>query len=379
MAGRAGGKRSGGSGEALGARALNRALLARQGVLERWTGTAEAALQGLVGLQAQSPNPPYVGLWTRLEDFRAEDLSQLVVTRRAVRIALMRSTIHLVTAADCLRLRPLLAPMLDRAIRAPYGKRLAGLDERDVAEAARKLVEEKPLTLGGLGAALAERWPDRDPAALSQAARAWVPLVQVPPRGVWGAGGLAVHTTAEQWLGRPMDETSSPDELVLRYLGAFGPASVRDAQTWAGLKALKEVFERLRPRLLTFRDERGAELFDLPDAPRPDADFPAPPRFLPEYDNVLLSHAERSRIIAPQHRPRLMTVNGIIPGTLLVDGFVRGQWKASREGRTAVLAVELFEPVPPADRALAAEEGERLLAFVASDAESRDVRVIAAR
>ncbi|HEX8273062.1 MAG TPA: winged helix DNA-binding domain-containing protein [Longimicrobiaceae bacterium] len=355
-------------------RALNRALLARQGLLRRWTIPAAEAVERLAGMQSQAPDPPYYGLWTRLEGFRPEELSRLLEERAVVRIALMRSTIHLVTARDCLALRPLLQPVLERAHKATYGKRMEGVDATELADAARALTGERPRTFAEIGAALAERWPGRDPAALSGAARALLALVQVPPRGLWGRSGPAAHTTAEAWLGRPLDTAASLDDLVLRYLAAFGPAAVADAQTWSGLTRLRDAFERLRPRLLAFRDEAGRELFDLPDAPRPDPDTAAPARYMADWDNVFLSHADRTRVVSEEHRRRIFTPNGIFPGTVLVDGFVAGTWKLERSRGAATLRVEPFAPLPAADEAALNEEGERLLAFAAEDAPTREVR-----
>jgi hypothetical protein len=160
---------------------------------------------------------------------------------------------------------------------------------------------------------------------------------------------------------------------MLRYLAAFGPASVQDAQAWSGLTRLRPVFDRLRPRLCTFRDERGRELFDLPDAPRPDPEIPAPPRLLPEWDNLLLSHADRTRVIAEEHRRAIWSNNGIVPGTLLLDGFVSGTWKLTREKASATLRIRPFAPLTTADRVATEEEGARLLAFAAEDAAPRDV------
>jgi hypothetical protein len=354
------------AGEVLGRRALNRALLARQGLLRRWTTPPAQAVERLVGMQAQAPDPPYVGLWTRLEGFRPDDLARLVEERAVVRIALMRSTIHLVTARDCLALRPLLQPVLDRGFRSAYGRRLEGMDTAALADAARALVEERPRTFADIGAALGERWPDRDPAALSAAARTLLPLVQVPPRGLWGRSGPAAHTTAEAWLGRPLDPDYRVDDVVLRYLAAFGPATAADVQTWSGLTRRKESVERLRPGLLCFRDEHGRQLFDLPDAPRPDPYTPAPARFMAEWDNVLLSHADRTRVISEEHRRRIFTPNGIFPGTILVDGFVAGTWKIERHRGAGTLRVEPFAPLAAEDQAALAEEGERLLAFAAA-------------
>lgn len=366
--------KSAASADVLGPRALNRALLDRQMLLRRADAGVDQALERVVGMQAQAPNPPYLGLWTRLEAFRPEDLAGRIRDRRAVRMALMRSTLFLVTARDALRLRPVLNAELERWALSTHGKGLAGVDLRELAAAGRALAEEAPRTFQELGASLAARWPDADPAALGNMVRNLVPLVQVPPRGLWGESGPAAHTTAEAWLGRPLEAETTPDEMVMRYFAAFGPATVRDAQHWCGLKRLGPVVDRLRPRLRTFRDEAGAELFDLPHAPRPDADAPAPARFLPEFDNVLLSHANRARIISEPDRKRVFTVNGIIRATFLVDGFVRGMWRMERDGDTAALVISPFAPLAPADRAALEDEGGRLLRFAAEDAARREVR-----
>jgi hypothetical protein len=276
----------------LSLRALNRALLSRQMLLRRVAlpevgpraDRVVETVEHLAGLQAQAPFPPYYGLWSRLAGFRPDDLGELILSRRVVRIALMRGTIHLVSARDCLLLRPLVQPVLDRAMTTTYGRQLSGVDTGALAAAGRVHVEEKPRTFSELGALLHEQWPDHTPAALAQGVRALVPLVQVPPRAVWGAAGQPAHTSAESWLGRQMDASRSLETLVTRYLAAFGPATVMDMQAWSGLTRLREVVERLRPRLRTFRDEHGAELFDLADAPRPGPDVPA--RTLPGHQRA---------------------------------------------------------------------------------------------
>ncbi|MBB6670193.1 AlkZ family DNA glycosylase [Cohnella nanjingensis] len=366
--------RATGTEEVLTKRRLNRALLARQHLLRRADLSALEAIEHLVGLQAQAPNPPYIGLWARLNGFQPDDLGRLIKGRQAVRIVLMRGTIHLVSARDCLQMRPLTQPVLDRWLSGLANKSLGCVDRAELAEAGRALVEERPLSFSELGAALGSRWPDHDPHALGDAIRAMVPLVQVPPRGIWGASGQAKHTSAESWLGRPLDADASLETLVVRYLRAFGPATVMDVQTWSGLTGLRSVLETLRPRLATFRDEHGNELFDVPDAPRPDADTPAPVRFIGEFDNMLLSYADRSRILPEAYRSQVFTVNGIIRSTFLVDGFVRGLWTTERKRGVATLIVKPFEPLGPADLQALTEEGERLLEFSAPDAAVREIR-----
>jgi hypothetical protein len=356
-------------------RALNRALLARQYLLARADVPAPVAIGHLVGLQSQAPNPPYVGLWTRLAAFEFDELGQLVRDRQVVRLALMRGTIHLVTAADAHRIRPLVQPVLDRGFRSSvYARGVRGLDVASVAAAGQAAVEMTPLSFAELGEVLSQTWPDRDSTALAQVVRAHVPLVQVPPRGIWGEVGQARHTTISAWLGQPADSlVPSIDDLMIRYLGAFGPASVADIQTWSGLTRLGDVVERLRPRLARFRDENGVELVDLPDSPRPNPDLAAPVRFLPEWDNILLSHADRSRIISDESRARMATKNGVVPGSVLIDGSVGATWKLIRTRDSTTLAISPFTKLPSRHRTAVVAEGERLLAVVAAGSPSPHV------
>ena len=327
-------------------------------------------------MQAQAPDVPYFALWTRLDRFRPDELADLITQRRAVRGPLMRATIHLVTARDCLALRPLVQPVLERTLRGSHFRRnLKGVDMEALLAAGRALVEERPRTRAELGPLLGARWPDRDAASLSAAITFLVPLVQVPPRGIWGSSGQATWTTTEAWLGRPLEADSSAEQIVIRYLAAFGPASVKDIQTWSGLTRLREVTEPLRPRLRSFRDEHGVELFDLPDAPRPDPDTAAPPRFLPEFDNVLLSHADRARIIPDDRRAPLFASGGAMLGTVLIDGFLRARWKIPRDRGGATLLIEPFERLSKKDLGAVTEEGARLLRFAAGDAETHEIQV----
>jgi hypothetical protein len=343
----------------LDTRALNRATLDRQLLLRRADLSdmpVRAAVEHLLGLQAQNVKPPYYALAARLDGFTPEELSGLMADREVVRIVTLRSTIHTHTAADALTLRPLVQPARDREL-VQFRKGLQGVDLDRLAALARELVEAEPRTMKQLREALLGEWPDADPQSLAIAARCRLPLVQVTPRGVWGTSGQVALTTAEHWLGRPAEPAPAPDATVLRYLAAFGPASVKDMQTWAGLTRLREAFERLRPQLLTFRDENGVELFDLPDAPRPDAGTPAPPRFLPEFDNLLLSHADRTRVIPPEYWGRSWAGN-MAYSTLLVDGFLAGVWKLEED----TLVIEPFGRLTEAERDEVTEEGVRMLA-----------------
>jgi hypothetical protein len=345
---------------------LNRALLARQGLLARERRDPLDVIDHLVGLQAQEPLDPYIALWCRIDGFKPQTLATALEDKRVVRIALQRSTIHLVTAPDALALRPALQVVQERALNGTFGRALEGLDLGEVAARGRRRVEERPRAFGELGKELAKIYEGRDPLALALAVRTGVALVQPPPRGVWGKGGRALHTSIEAWLGETPGPAITLEGLVVRYLAAFGPATVKDAQVWCGLTRLAEVFERLRPRLITFQAENGAELFDLPDAPRPTADTPAPPRFLPQFDNVLLSHADRSRIVPDGIGERIHRQFGHW-SPLLVDGRLRGTWK--RTGDT--LAIELGDKLSKAERAAVEEEGGRLLDFAAGGGEIR--------
>lgn len=362
-------------------RALNRALLARQLLLERSTLSPLEAIEHLVGMQAQQPTPPYFGLLARLADFDPDELSRLYADRRVVRIAVMRSTVHLVSAQDCLLLRPVMQPALYRALTpgSRFGRALAGIDLDELDRESRGLVEAEPLTAAQIAAALRPQWPGVPADAIAYAVRARVPLVQVPPRGQWRRSGQARCTSAEHWLGRPLQP---PDvaAVVRRYLAAYGPASVADAQAWSGLTGLRATFEVLRPELLTFRSVSGSELFDLPEAPRPPAGQPVPVRLLPEFDSILLSHAERARMFDPAHRRLIFTENGIIHACVLVDGFVRATWKLHTSAASAVVQVHLLPGPPLTDQDTAAIhlEAQRVLTWAAPDA-AHDIRVCAAQ
>ncbi|WP_411089700.1 winged helix DNA-binding domain-containing protein [Streptomyces sp. 061-3] len=352
-------------------RALGRATLARQLLLSRSPMSAKDAVGHLVGLQAQNTKPPYYQLFARLEGFDPAEFSGLMESREVVRIVTLRSTIHTHTADDALTLRPLVQAARDRELKM-FRNGLVGVDPDRLAALGRELVEERPRTPKEIREALLAEWPDADPQALTVAARCVLPLVQVTPRGLWGRSGQVALTTAEHWLGRPAEPTPTPDATVLRYLGAFGPASVKDMQMWAGLTRLREAFERLRPQLITFRDENGVELFDLPDAPRPDADTPAPPRFLPEFDNVLLGHADRTRVIPPQYRGRNGNGNQAY-GTVLVDGFLAAIWRlgapgtksGGKPGGEGIVTVQALGKLSRAERDAVTEEGLRMLATTA--------------
>ena len=281
---------------------------------------------------------------------------------------LMRTTIHLVSARDCLEIRPLIQPVVERQWRySPFARALAGLDIDEVLDLSLAMLAERPQTGNAIGKRLAERWPDRDVLALGQAARRLVPMVQIPPRGLWGRGGQPVLETAERWLGAPLATNPSLDDLVLRYLAAFGPATAKDVGVWSWLTGFGEVMDRLRPRLRTFRDEAGRELFDVPDGPLPDPDTPAPVRLLPEFDNLLLSHDDRSRLADPAYP--LFRGRPWWHGSVLVDGFLAGTWRPVRSTGALTLQIGLYRSMTDAERTELEGEASSLAAFLAPDAE----------
>jgi hypothetical protein len=366
--------------DVLSRRALGRATLARQLLLERHDLPAIDAIERLAGMQAQAPLSPYIGLWTRLSAFTTGELAGLLEAREVVRVSMMRVTIHLVTARDALAWRPLHQVMFTRRFSStPWGKALRDAELAEVLAAGRRLLARRPRPRSELSALLARRWPERDTDALSAAVTYTVPLVQATPRGVWGRGGRAAWTTYTAWLGRDVDRSPSMDDLVVRYLAAFGPATVADVARWSGLSRIREVAERLRPELVTFRNEAGKELFDLPDAPRPDAGTPAPIRFLPEYDNLLLGYDDRTRFITRDaHRTPAWAGNGARSGTLLVDGTFNGLWDIVIERDAARLVVEPIEKLTKAQKAEVEREGLALVGFAADEASSHDVRIVPA-
>jgi hypothetical protein len=359
--------------DVLSARALNRAALERQLLLRRAKMSVLDAIEQVVALQAQLPNPPYIGLWTRLENFRHEQLTRLIEQRKVVRSTTLRATQHLMTSRDFLRLRPVLQPMIERACRANFGRQTAGIDSSELIGAGRRLVIRKARTVTELGTLLAARWPTHDARALAYTIQFLLPLVHVPPGGTWGKGGAVPAMLADSWLRHPLSLDRSPEELIVRYLAAFGPATVADVQQWSGLTGLRAGVERLRPQLRVFRDESGRELLDVPEAPLPDADTPAPVRFLPEYDNLIVAYADRTRVMSAESRRKISAPNGLL-ATVLLDGMVAGRWRIVRERDAAVIEVVPFAKLTKRDRLELANEGERLLAFTDPEVATHAVR-----
>lgn len=358
----------------LTSRALNRALLARQMLLAREECLSVDAIERLAGLQAQQARPPFVGLWSRLARFRREDLHSLLREGQVVRATLMRCTLHLMSRRDYLAFRPALQPALTQGMRSILRDRLETFDLEAVLGAARELFAKGPRTFTPVRAALAERFPQGDERAMGYAVRLNLPLLSAPEDHPWGFRADAPFALTGVGSAEPRSPETSPHELVLRCLVAFGPASAADVQAWSGLQGLAPVLRELRPRLEVFRDERRRELFDLPEAPRPPEDTPAPARFVADFDNLILSHADRTRVIADAHRPAVITRNALVLPTILVDGFVAGTWKLARARQTAVLAVMPFAALPAAAREELAAEAEPLARFLEPDAAALDLR-----
>jgi hypothetical protein len=361
------------TGDTLTLRQLNRATLARQMLLEREDIPIASAVERLCGIQAQEARPPFVGLWTRVAGFRAEDLHSLLHKRGVVRATFLRGTLHLLAARDYQAFRTAIQPVLDEALKV-LGSRARGLDVEQVLPAAIALYEQEPRNFNDLRGLLQARFPDVNERALGYTVRTRLPLVMVPTDDRWAFPSVADFTLAANWLSTPLSEDGSPDELVRRYLAAFGPATAADVQTWSGLRGVKEIIARLRPELITMRDQNDRELFDLPDAPRPDGDVPAPARFLPEFDNLVLSHADRTRVIADEHRGHVVTKNLRVRASVLHDGFACGIWDLERKKTSVTLRVTPFRRLPAAAVRELTEEATALLEFLEPDAVSTGVR-----
>ncbi len=337
--------------------------------------SALGAIERLVAMQAQLARPPYVGLWTRVQGFKRADLTALFASRKAVRGTHLRGTLHVMSAKDFARFRGAIQPALSAGMQAIMRDRLKGFDVDSVTAAAREVFVKGPTGFEPVRQHLIKKFPKSDERAMGYTARLHIPLLQVPDASRWGYASAADFTLAENWLGTKIASDETPDELLLRYLAAFGPASVTDAQTWSGLARLRDVFERLRPKLVTFRDERGRELFDLPKAPRPDAETEAPVRFLPEFDNILLAHDDRTRVVADANRKQVYLPGLRVAATLLVDGMVAGAWSVESKKGVATIMVKRFVKLTKATREGVEEEGEELARFLGPDAKEVAVRV----
>jgi hypothetical protein len=361
--------------DVLSRRALNRATLARQLLLERARTSVADAAERLLALQAQQPGSPFLALWNRLADFSADDLRTALDKREVVRATYIRATLHLLSARDYLAFRALVEPSLVAAAAATT-KRIPGpeIDQERLVAVARGVLGAGPLTFAAIREGMRREFPDVDDRALGYCVRMDLPLVMVPTADRWSFPASSEVTMAESWLGAEPAAESSAGDFVRRYLAAYGPAGPADLREFSWLKTA-DAFERLAPELREFTTEDGQVVYDLPDAPRPDPDAPAPARLLPEFDSLILAHKDRSRIVATEHRPRLITRNLRVPASFLWDGFVAGTWSTTRRRTAATLTLTPFERLPAeAVRELSAE-AVRVLRFTDPAVARHDVVV----
>ena len=361
------------SKQTLTLRELNRTTLARQLLLERAAISPAAGIERFVGLQAQRPISPFIALWTRLQAFERADLVNLIANREVLKVTLMRATLHLVTRADYLHLRGAIQPALDAGLEDILKRREVGFDRERVLSLVRDFLSEAPRTFAEISDHLSAALPDEDVGAMRYTARTQLPLVQVPVDKDWSYPGNPQFALAEHWLGESIPAESHLRDLIWRYLAAFGPASITDFQSWSGLGKMRETFAALRPELVVYQEETGRELFDLPGLPLLSADVPAPVRFLPEFDNILLAHDKRSRIIADAHRSQVYLPGLRVRATFLVDGFVAGGWEVETKKGHATMQLEPFVPLMNAQRDELAAEAEKLARFIEPGAKSHTI------
>jgi hypothetical protein len=355
-------------------RDLNRATLSRQRLLDRVPMPVVTAIEQLGGMQAQQAQPPYVGLWTRLKEFRREDLADRIADHTVIKATMIRATLHLVTAQDYVKFRTTIQPALAQASESIVKQRGTEFEIDQVLAMARQFIAEQPRSFAEITAMFEEQMPGIDVGSLRYTVRTHVPLVQVPNDSLWSYPGNPQFTLAEPWIGQPISTEDHLRDLLFRYLAAFGPATLADFQKWSGLGKLKEAIEPFKPELVIYRDEKKRELLDLPNLPLPEADTPAPVRFLPEFDNLLLAHQVRTRVIDEAYHKQVYLPGLRVAATFLVDGFVRGTWKLEKTKNAAAIILTPFETLAPSDRETLAAEAESLVRFVESGAKTVEVR-----
>jgi hypothetical protein len=346
---------------------LNRSLLHRQMLLAPALGETLPVIERLVAVQAQVPSPPYFGLWARLAQFTPGDLMTLRDQGVVVRAALLRSTLHWVSAADYRWMRPVIQPALERAWQGFFGARKSGIEIAPLCEAALEILSAGPVSLNFLSEGLLKTFPHWNKEAMEYGVRTHLPLVQVPPAGAWKGGTAARYQLVEA------DKSADPQRLVRRYLAAFGPASAADVAAWAGYSGIRKTMEAMAEELVAYRSEDGRTLYDLPGVTL--AEGPVPIRFVAELDNLILAHADRSRIVPELHRKKVFLTAGRVLATILIDGFVGGVWKVEREKKVARLRIELFAEPKAKLRRQIESSGEELLHFAEPDYAQHEVDV----
>ncbi|MET9627808.1 winged helix DNA-binding domain-containing protein [Lentzea sp. NPDC006480] len=346
-------------------RTLNRTLLARQMLLERTSMPIVEAVEHLGGLHAQAPVPPYLALWTRLKPFKFEALSKLIIDKSLVRMTLWRGTLHLISASDVYLMRTALQPELNKWARnvMPPAERVE-IDLDKLTRITREFVDTDPRTVAEIGAHLEEHFPEARARELSTQAQMLVPMIQVPPRGIWGVGGIPQNIAMTTWLGEDLPAEAAVHELITRYLRVFGPATLADMQAWSRLIGLKAHAAGLD--LVEYRSEAGKVLLDVPDGVIVDESTPAPARLLPAFDSVMFGHADKTRIMSDDARARWGAVrNAVFPPTFLVDGFVRGTWNVVENKDTATLTIEPYFKTFKKDIAGVVREAKAVLKVMA--------------
>ncbi|NMO04380.1 winged helix DNA-binding domain-containing protein [Gordonia sp. TBRC 11910] len=321
----------------------NRTLLHRQHLLTRIDDDAIEVIDRCVGLQSQDPRAAHYGLASRIVDYRPAELDGLLDSAEVVRMASLRSTVFLSDAEDARWIRALAQPRLDYEVETAHRRRLTAADPTDIAAQAAEELAGQELSVRELGARLQKRWPDEPASTLSAVARCLLPLVQVPPRGLWacGGGGPLRYQLFDDWVG-PGDPAITGEEavrdLIRLYLRGFGPATVKGVQTWAAMTGLKPHLEAMLAdwELIAYVGPNGERLYDLDGLEIVDADRPAPARLVAPFDNVVAVQADRARIADPEVYRRTLTPNGRSPGFVLVDGRLAGIWSVPDGERVVV-------------------------------------------
>lgn len=352
-------------GDRITPRRLNRILLGRQMLLEREAIGPAEALERVFAVQAQLPRAPFLGLWARLKGFTKAELLSAIHARAVVRSTMMRGTLHLATARDVLAFRTTVMPPRDTTL--PWGVKPAPELLERVLEIGRAHFGPEPKDFESVRQVIeAEGLEPVRP--LAYAARMFLPLVQASSDASFGHEPGGRFTLAKTWLGQDEEQEPQPAALARRYLAAHGPSLPADFAGWSGLKGAAAVFEALGEELVTFTDERGRTLYDLRDAPRPEADTAAPVRLLADFDGAVLGRADRTGIIKPEHAPLLASKNGLIPAMVLIDGVVAGTWRIDAKRRTVAVSVRPFGKLAAKDRKTIEAEAISAALFLEPDA-----------
>lgn len=357
--------------ETLNDRTLNRTFLARQMLLKREAATPVEAIERLDGLQAQEARPPFLALWSRLEGFQRDDLLKALADRTVVKATFTRGTLHLVSAVDYPAFRSTHASVLEAAMLPEMKEMAEVVPIPDLIAAAHRFLADGPATFTELRAELARRWPDLNERHMGYAVRLNLPLVATPDDSQWGGKAGAAFALADVWLGKT--PAAEPDlvGVIRRYLAAFGPATVADIQTFTGFKGLKAVVEAMD--LVSYRNAAGKTLHDVQGGEITDGGALAPVRLLPDFDGVMLGHADRTRVISDDDRKRLGNKNLRVPAVFLVDGFAAGNWSLAATKTKATLTAVPFGTLTKAAKEALTAEGEALLRFVAPEAKTVEV------